>query len=72
MSPADDSAQLLKRFGIADSGSLASRSPIDGEIIGHVSIGEPASACAAAAEAFEKWRTVPAPRRGELVRLLGD
>jgi aldehyde dehydrogenase (NAD+) len=72
MSPADDSAQLLKRFGIADSGSLASRSPIDGEIIGHVSIGEPASACAAAAEAFEKWRTVPAPRRGELVRLLGE
>ena len=72
MSPAEEAAQLLERFGIADAGKLASRSPIDGEVIGHASIGDPERACTAAAEAFLKWRAVPAPRRGELVRLLGD
>ena len=72
MSPADDAAQLLKLFGLEDSGTLASHSPIDGKEIGHVIVGDPERACAAAAEAFEKWRLVPAPRRGELVRLLGE
>ena len=72
MSPADDAAQLLKLFGLEDSGTLASLSPIDGKVIGHVTVGDPERACAAAAEAFEKWRLVPAPRRGELVRLLGE
>jgi aldehyde dehydrogenase (NAD+) len=37
-----------------------------------VTIGDPESACARAVEAFESWRTVPAPKRGELVRLLGE
>jgi aldehyde dehydrogenase (NAD+) len=72
MTPADEAAQLLERFGIADTGALASRSPIDGSVIGHVAVGDPAAACAAAAKAFETWRLVPAPRRGELVRLLGE
>jgi len=31
-----------------------------------------AAAVARSAAAFAKWRTVPAPRRGELVRLLGE
>ncbi|HWC55367.1 MAG TPA: aldehyde dehydrogenase family protein, partial [Sphingomicrobium sp.] len=72
MTPAEDAARLLKLFGIDDSGTLASRSPIDGEIIGHVTVGDPDRACSAAAAAFEKWRVIPAPRRGELVRLLGE
>jgi len=72
MSPAEDTAQLLKSFGIDDAGTLASHSPIDGEIIGHVTVGDPGRACAVAADAFQKWRVVPAPRRGELVRLLGE
>ena len=29
-------------------------------------------ACASAEAAFQIWRTIPAPRRGELVRLLGE
>src|SRR6202008_3794586 len=29
-------------------------------------------ACARAADAFLAWRSVPAPRRGEFVRILGD
>src|SRR5256884_2383407 len=31
-----------------------------------------AAAVGAASEAFERWRSVPAPRRGEIVRRLGD
>ena len=37
-----------------------------------MAIGDPAAACARAAAAFLHWRDVPAPRRGELVRLLGE
>ena len=30
------------------------------------------AAVARAKEAYKAWRTVPAPRRGELIRLLGE
>ena len=72
MSPAEDAEQVLKAFGIAGSGNLVSRSPIDGSVIGRVAVGDPEQACARSADAFERWRSVPAPRRGELVRLLGE
>ncbi len=72
MKPADDAAQLLELFGIAHAGRLVSHSPIDGAVIGRVTAGDPDLASERAAEAFEPWRKVPAPRRGELVRLLGE
>jgi aldehyde dehydrogenase (NAD+) len=72
MSPAEEAGQLLELFGIDHAGGLVSRSPIDGAVIGRVTVGDPERACTIAAEAFEKWRTVPAPVRGELVRLLGE
>lgn len=72
MSPAEEAAGLLKQFGMESSGALVSRSPIDGAEIGRVAMGDPAAACERAARAFLQWRTVPAPRRGELVRLLGE
>ena len=75
MSPAEDARHILDGFGIHCSGSLDSRSPIDGGVIGSVAeadAGEVAAACERALTAFLKWRTVPAPRRGELVRLLGE
>ena len=72
MSPAEDADQLLGLFGIDHGGGLISHSPIDGAVIGRVTAGDPESACARAAEAFEQWRSVPAPVRGELVRLLGE
>ena len=72
MSPADEAAELLRHFGIGSSGELASRSPIDGVEIGRVVIGDPGRAAASAESAFFQWRSVPAPRRGELVRLLGE
>jgi len=72
MSPADDAAELLRQLGVQGSGDLASRSPIDGSRIGSVQAGVAGDAAAQAQQAFLRWRTVPAPRRGELVRLLGE
>ena len=51
------------------------RTPITGELLAHLHRTNAAgtdAAVARAAEAFETWRDVPAPRRGELVRLLGE
>jgi aldehyde dehydrogenase (NAD+) len=72
MSPAEEAAELLKQFGIESRGELASFSPIDGAEIGRVAVGDAGKASSAAQLAFLEWRTVPAPRRGELVRLLGE
>ena len=61
-----------KRFA---AGSLSVFSPIDGALIGKVaedSEGEVAKKIAVAVAAFETWRDVPAPKRGELVRRFGD
>ena len=75
MSPAQEAASLLRDLGVTSSGDLVSRSPINGQPIGSVASASTAqveAACARAQEAFLAWRTVPAPRRGELVRLLGE
>lgn len=56
-------------------GDLEVTTPIDGSLIGKAKMDTAAEAeekIAQSAEAFKIWRTVPAPRRGELVRLLGD
>jgi aldehyde dehydrogenase (NAD+) len=74
-STADEARQLLAELGVASDGSLQSRSPIDGQVIGSVleaSAADVAAACEKAQQAFLAWRTVPAPRRGELVRLIGE
>jgi len=72
LSPAEEAAELLRQFGVSSAGGLKSYSPIDGAEIGRVALGDPAMACERAAAAFLQWRSVPAPRRGELVRLLGE
>ena len=57
------------------SGDLVARSPIDGQEIGRVpaqGAAEVAEAIGRAQLAYEKWRMLPPPRRGELVRLLGE
>ena len=73
MTPAEETASILRQFGVdAADGDLASFSPIDGCEIGRVRTSEASEASARAAAAFEAWRIVPAPRRGELVRLLGE
>lgn len=69
---------LFHALGIADAatgGSLSVLSPIDGAEIGRVHPTDPAAMpglIARAQEAFRHWREVPAPRRGELVRLFGE
>jgi len=70
---------LLDKLGVARSawqgGDMASFSPVSGEEIGKlktVSAAEADKAIDAAREAFKAWRLVPAPKRGELVRLLGE
>ena len=75
MSPADEARDLLAQLGVTGGGALASISPIDGQRIGSVeeaSTADVADACDRAHQAFLQWRNVPAPRRGELVRLIGD
>jgi aldehyde dehydrogenase (NAD+) len=58
------------------SGAAISKvSPIDGSLLGHVSMPTNAEldrAIGAAQRAFHSWRDVPAPKRGEVVRLLGE
>ena len=70
---------LLQRLGVPASayqgGDLAVRSPLTGEVVAQVPQHTPAQASDAigrAHAAFATWRTVPAPRRGELIRLLGE
>ena len=56
-------------------GDRAVFTPIDGSEIARVTSDNTASAArkiAAAEAAFAAWRAVPAPRRGELIRLLGE
>ena len=72
MTPAAEAAQILELAGVASAGRLASYSPIDGKPLGRVTCGDPDAACERAVQAFERWRTVPAPRRGEFVRILGE
>jgi aldehyde dehydrogenase (NAD+) len=56
-------------------GNLVARTPIDGSVTARLSTHDATAATAAidrAHAAFAAWRTVPAPRRGELIRLLGE
>ncbi|MBL8520639.1 MAG: aldehyde dehydrogenase family protein [Betaproteobacteria bacterium] len=70
---------LLSQLGVdlsKHAGSdLTARSPIDGATLATLKCDTKettAQKIAAAHRAFEAWRNVPAPKRGELVRLLGE
>jgi len=74
-----DSTKIMAALGLSDTnmtdGTLNIYSPIDGAKIACVhetTTEETRIMIAKANEAFKKWRDVPAPRRGELVRLLGE
>ena len=56
-------------------GTLSVTSPIDGAEVARLAETAPADMAAVIARsqgAFKAWRALPAPRRGELVRLLGE
>jgi aldehyde dehydrogenase (NAD+) len=71
---------LLSRLGVAENlyqaqSGISSHSPLDGALIGTVAEDTPAQMDAKirrAHHAFLQWRAVPAPVRGELIRLYGD
>ncbi len=74
-----ETAKLLDKLGVPASawqnGDMASFSPVSGEEIAKLKTHSSADAgkvIDAAHEAFKAWRLVPAPKRGELVRLLGE
>ncbi|UPJ94904.1 aldehyde dehydrogenase family protein [Bradyrhizobium sp. 172] len=71
--------RLLTGLGIGRShfkgGHVEVRTPITGQSIGYVRETSPSEAAAAietAHVAFHAWRLMPAPKRGELVRLFGE
>ena len=70
---------LMQRMGVATSaytgGGLVVCSPIDGSELGRAHIHtqeDVANTVASAQQSFMAWRHTPAPRRGELIRLLGE
>src|SRR5262245_42563269 len=75
---------ILDRIGLGrtglpepfdEAGALLARSPIDGSEIGRLrahTSHDVESVVDRAQRAFETWRTVPAPARGQLVRELGE
>ncbi len=72
-------SKVLKSVGLDPAalrpGDLAVRTPIDGSEIARLKSDGAASVRAAignAQGAFLAWRDVPAPRRGELIRLFGE
>jgi aldehyde dehydrogenase (NAD+) len=79
MTLAQDVDLLLRDFGVPrdcySHGSRTVRSPLNGEIIANVqdtSSDNVTEAIVRAKTAFLEWRSIPAPRRGELVQILGD
>jgi aldehyde dehydrogenase (NAD+) len=75
----DQTRDLLARLEVPaaalSGGTLAVVSPLTGEVVAEIreTTAEEARASITAADAaFRAWRLVPAPRRGEFVRLLGE
>src|SRR6202789_4513728 len=70
---------ILTELGIpataSTGGDLTVRTPITGEVIAQlpkISSAATTEAIAQAHTAHLEWRTVPAPKRGELIRILGE
>jgi aldehyde dehydrogenase (NAD+) len=73
---AEQTREILSELGVPaaafTNGTLAVTTPITGEVIAHVATTRDAGAIESAHKAFLEWRSIPAPRRGELVRILGE
>ncbi len=67
---------LLARLGIISAGSgVTSLNPADGSELARVRLATAEDyerAIAHSAEVFERWRMFPAPKRGQIVREIGD
>lgn len=76
-SPRDEARAILTELGVSlrEGGPLVATSPLTGEPLAALEadgIEACDAAVAAAQTAFMRWRSVPAPRRGEFVRRLGE
>ena len=82
-SPNEDFRATWARLGLdplpplspAEGAGITSHSPLDGQVLATMSTlqaSDVAPLMARSHAAFARWREVPAPRRGELVRLLGE
>ena len=79
MSATSEIHDIMSRLGVEKSaymgGDTPITSPVTGEEIARVaeiSAADTKDAIEKAHDAFKAWREVPAPRRGELVRLMGE
>ena len=70
-------AELFSHMGLdpdlTDGGGMDVRTPIDGSVIGSVMDADPIQweeSIGLAEHAYDRWRDVPAPQRGDLVRRL--
>ena len=88
LSTSNSAAAVLKKLGVEavaagvfdgewrGSGKmLESFSPNDGRLLAKIRTATPEeyeAAAARASAAFQKWQTVPAPKRGEIIRQLGN
>src|SRR5436190_13942108 len=88
MKSSKETQQILKRLGLKPENpgsfcgqwlgsgkTLKSISPIDGKVLATVKTATPEEyeqTVTRAQEAFQKWQSVPAPKRGEIVRQLGN
>lgn len=77
--PTMSHTEILAACGLSidetSGGALGVFTPVDGSQIARLathSVAQANQRIAAAKDAFRVWRLVPAPRRGELVRLLGE
>lgn len=71
--------RIFEQLGVASAtyteGTQAVRSPVDGCEIGRLNYHSNADVTEMVSlgqAAFDSWRAVPAPRRGELIRILGE
>jgi aldehyde dehydrogenase (NAD+) len=75
MSHADILSAAMLDAADLTGGALKVHSPVDGALIGEVATHSGADVeamIATAKAAFADWKLVPAPRRGELIRLFGE
>src|ERR1700723_3100129 len=70
-------SEILPHLGVTApfNGPLVVHTPLTGEVIAQlptITAADTTKAIAQAHAAFLEWRAVPAPKRGELIRLLGE
>jgi aldehyde dehydrogenase (NAD+) len=79
MEPMIRAAELFDHMGLdtdlTDGGGMDVHTPIDGSVIGSVMDADPIQweeSIGLAEQAYDRWRDVPAPQRGDLVRRYGE